>query len=151
MTVTTAAGTSAGPTAGPTTRRRASLALAAAVLLGGTLAGQFAVGTEATAAVPATVYACNVTGGFGPLTAGYYSGSTAIPSTSQVTAAGKEAQCLLKYRGYDPGTVDGIFGSKSQAAARAFQHDINDLCEAALKEDGSVGPKTWPWLRYPGC
>ncbi|MFD4506316.1 peptidoglycan-binding protein [Streptomyces sp. NPDC058457] len=148
MTVSTTAGAA---TAGTRAHRRTSLALAAAVLLGGTVAGQFAVGTEATAATPATVYACNVTGGFGPLTAGYYKGDTVIPSTSQVTAAGKEAQCLLKYRGYDPGTVDGIFGSKSQAAARAFQHDTNDICEAALKEDGSVGPKTWPWLRFPGC
>ncbi|WP_406441721.1 peptidoglycan-binding protein [Streptomyces sp. NBC_00631] len=134
-----------------TTRRRVPLAFAAVVLLGGTVAGQFAAGTEATAATAATVYTCNVTGGFGPLTAGYYSGGTVIPSTTQVTAAGKEAQCLLKFRGFDPGTVDGIFGPKSQAAARAFQHATNDVCQTTLDEDGSVGPKTWPWLRYLGC
>ncbi|WP_424849350.1 peptidoglycan-binding domain-containing protein [Streptomyces sp. SAI-129] len=65
----------------------------------------------------AATYSCNIrVDDWGWVTAGHYSGTTVQPSSASVTAAGKEAQCLLKYHGYDPGTVDGIFGSKSQAA-----------------------------------
>jgi peptidoglycan hydrolase-like protein with peptidoglycan-binding domain len=37
-------------------------------------------------------------------------------------------------------TVDGIFGSKTATAVRAFQKDKN------LAQDGDVGPKTWSAL-----
>lgn len=109
--------------------------------------------TSATAAeLGAQAYACNVTDtGSAPgdkYYAGYYSGNTVQPSSSSVSAAGKEAQCLLKYKGYDPGTVDGIFGSNSKAAAKRFQTRVNELCgSGTLAVDGLIGSKTWPHLR----
>jgi peptidoglycan hydrolase-like protein with peptidoglycan-binding domain len=53
----------------------------------------------------------------------------------------KEAQCLLEYVKCAPGTVDGIFGDQTRAAAIRFQE------KNGLTADGSIGPKTWPKLR----
>ncbi|MFE7276908.1 peptidoglycan-binding protein [Streptomyces sp. NPDC057623] len=109
--------------------------------------------TSATAAELGTqAYACNVTDtGSAPgdkYYAGYYSGNTVQPSSSSVSASGKEAQCLLEYKGYELGTVDGIFGSNSKAAAKRFQTRVNELCgSGTLVVDGLIGPKTWPYLR----
>lgn len=109
--------------------------------------------TSATAAELGTqAYSCNVTStGWAPgdkYYAGYYSGNTVQPSSTSVSAAGKEAQCLLEYKGYDVGTVDGIFGTNSKAAAKKFQTRVNELCGSnTLDVDGLVGPKTWPYLR----
>ncbi|WP_129843145.1 peptidoglycan-binding domain-containing protein [Streptomyces sp. RFCAC02] len=65
-----------------------------------------------------------------------------------MTDADLEAQCLLRHRGFNTGTVDGIFGSNSQAAARLFQATVNKLCgRQVLETDGIVGPRTWPYLR----
>jgi peptidoglycan hydrolase-like protein with peptidoglycan-binding domain len=81
--------------------------------------------------------------------AGHYSGVTQEPSTTQVTSAGLEAQCLLvRYGDYDPGPIDGVFGPRSQAATRAFQAEMNAAFAAGLSVDGMVGPQTWPWLRW---
>ena len=86
---------------------------------------------------------------FGQEFAGFYSGHTVIPSSTGVTAAGAEAQCLLKRAGFNPGTIDGVFGPNSQAAARAFQNHVDHIpSPAGLTVDGSVGPRTWPWLRW---
>ena len=49
-------------------------------------------------------------------------------------------QWLLNASRYDCGTADGIFGSKTLAAVRAFQSDHD------LKADGIVGEKTWKAL-----
>ena len=35
----------------------------------------------------------------------------------------KQMQCLLTYLGYDPGTIDGIDGRKTQAALEKFRAD----------------------------
>jgi len=83
---------------------------------------------------------------FGQVFAGYYSGSTVVPLTTGVSAAGIEAQCLLARAGYNPGTIDGVFGPNSQAAARALQNTVNTT-GARIAVDGMVGPQTWPWLR----
>lgn len=45
-------------------------------------------------------------------------------------------QKSLKAKGFDPGPIDGIFGSKTEAAVRAFQE------KNGLQVDGIVGPKT---------
>jgi len=48
-------------------------------------------------------------------------GVTVVPLLGGVGAARIEAQCILLKAGFNPGTVDGIFGPRSRSAARALQ------------------------------
>jgi opacity protein-like surface antigen len=84
--------------------------------------------------------------------AGHYSGLTVVPSTSQVTSSGTEAQCLLvRYGDYNPGGVDGVFGRNSQAAFHQFQTDMNNWFGAGLATGPGQdlpGPNAWKWLRW---
>ena len=50
------------------------------------------------------------------------------------------AQQILTDYGYDPGPVDGDFGTKTEQAVKQFQTDFG------LTVDGIVGPKTWAML-----
>ena len=52
----------------------------------------------------------------------------------------KVLQRALKRAGYDAGTIDGIFGSRTETAVRAFQR------ANGLTVDGIVGPRTWAAL-----
>jgi hypothetical protein len=52
----------------------------------------------------------------------------------------KQLQQRLKEKGFDPGTIDGVFGLGTKAAVRAFQKANN------LVADGSVGQQTWKAL-----
>jgi peptidoglycan hydrolase-like protein with peptidoglycan-binding domain len=81
----------------------------------------------------------------------YYSGSAEAdkyaPNNAN-TAANKQVQCLLWYRGskYQAilgpvGGIDGQFGDGTAKAVEAFQS-----C-TGLSADGGVGPQTWPVLR----
>ncbi|WP_394825115.1 peptidoglycan-binding protein [Pendulispora albinea] len=45
-------------------------------------------------------------------------------------------QTALSFLGYDPGTVDGLDGPKTQAALRAFQES------AGITADGLIGPNS---------
>ncbi|HLS15478.1 MAG TPA: hypothetical protein VK095_13290, partial [Beutenbergiaceae bacterium] len=71
----------------------------------------------------------------------YYLGHHVIPSTTEPTASGLEAQCALAYWSEQvegvphPGTYDGIFGPQSQASMRAYQEYRNGL-DADLGVDG---------------
>ncbi|MFF7596914.1 peptidoglycan-binding domain-containing protein [Streptomyces mirabilis] len=76
--------------------------------------------------------------------AGHYSGTTVRPSSTGVSSTGIEAQCLLDPAGFSPGTIDGVFGTKSQAAATDFQRLANKYYGVTLTVDGKGGPKTWP-------
>lgn len=51
-----------------------------------------------------------------------------------------QAQQLLRNAGFDPGPIDGIFGSRTQAAVIAFQRSRN------LVPDGIIGVMTWTAL-----
>jgi hypothetical protein len=122
-----------------TARRRIAMAAAVLVLGGG------------VAVVPATsasaAYVCHWRqDSSGDWYAGYYSGNTVQPSTTGVSSAGIEAQCLLKHYHFTL-TIDGVFGPTSQSKAKQFQEIQNEAYHAGLSEDGKVGPRTWPWLR----
>ncbi|HZK57475.1 MAG TPA: LysM peptidoglycan-binding domain-containing protein [Clostridia bacterium] len=49
-------------------------------------------------------------------------------------------QQLLRNEGYNPGTIDGIFGPQTQTAVMAFQRDTH------IPVDGIVGVQTWTAL-----
>lgn len=51
-------------------------------------------------------------------------------------ASTRDLQEKLTLLGYEPGPIDGLFGAKTRAAVRAFQHDSN------IKVDGVVGRQT---------
>ncbi|WP_313758145.1 LysM peptidoglycan-binding domain-containing protein [Tissierella sp.] len=51
-----------------------------------------------------------------------------------------ELQQLLRNAGFDPGPIDGIFGTRTQSAVIAFQRSRN------LVPDGIVGRMTWTAL-----
>ncbi len=57
---------------------------------------------------------------------------------SKVSAVQKTLNCL----GYNAGTVDGIFGSQTEAAVKAFQRD------KGLAVDGIVGKNTYYYLSF---
>ena len=66
-----------------------------------------------------------------------------VPVLSQYGSAGQEVrqiQTKLKAAGYYTGAVDGIFGSQTRAAVKAFQRDCG------LTADGIAGPKTLKYL-----
>lgn len=53
----------------------------------------------------------------------------------------KEIQCVLDFRGKNPGALDGDYGQNTRSAViRAQRH-----CH--ISQDGIVGPKTWKCLR----
>ncbi|MBD0839286.1 MULTISPECIES: peptidoglycan-binding domain-containing protein [unclassified Streptomyces] len=123
------------------------------------LLGSFAVATalvlvpvssataHAAGTASAAAYKCNIVKSGEYWYAGHYSGMTVVPSATTVTAAGIEAQCLLKDIGYYTGTVDGYFGPLSQDAMKRYQRLINQQHNVGLAVDGWPGPKSWPWLR----
>ncbi|GAB2463401.1 hypothetical protein GCM10027162_67630 [Streptomyces incanus] len=96
----------------------------------------------------AQAYTCHYSVSGGKAYAGFYSGNTAIPSSNVVTTAGIEAQCLLRRAKFDPGVIDGVFGSKSQAATKKFQTLMNNAFGYNIAIDGVVGSETWPALRW---
>jgi peptidoglycan hydrolase-like protein with peptidoglycan-binding domain len=56
----------------------------------------------------------------------------------------RTAQYLLLIRGHDAGTVDGIFGARTQLATRSFQSSVG------LSADGVIGAHTWTALLSAG-
>ncbi|MGV9276488.1 peptidoglycan-binding domain-containing protein [Streptomyces griseosporeus] len=132
------------------TRKRVSLLIATAAL--GTAlavpAAASAAPQHAAGGVSAQAYSCTIKNVNGHKEAGYYSGNTVVPSSTQVTKAGIEAQCILKVMNYPTGTVDGVFGANSKAAMKKFQTDVNTYYgRKVLDVDGLPGPSSWPYLR----
>ncbi|KKI92219.1 hypothetical protein WQ54_10365 [Bacillus sp. SA1-12] len=54
----------------------------------------------------------------------------------------KGIQSALSCLGYEPGAIDGIFGTKTEAAVKAFQN------RKGLKVDGIVGKQTYHYLSF---
>ena len=52
----------------------------------------------------------------------------------------ERVQVLLQAAGFDPGPVDGIYGTRTKAAAAAWQRTVG------LVADGIIGPASWPKL-----
>ena len=52
----------------------------------------------------------------------------------------ERVQVLLQAAGFDPGPVDGIYGTRTKAAAAAWQRTVG------LVADGIIGPKSWAKL-----
>ncbi|MGW2209332.1 peptidoglycan-binding domain-containing protein [Streptomyces sp. NPDC001781] len=128
-------------------RRSVAAALTVATLMTGIIAAPAAIaGTTTAQAYGCSYYAAEPYG-----YAGYYEGMTVVPSSTGVSSSGIEAQCLLKRAGFDPGTIDGVFGTNSKAAAKRFQTMMNGSYGYTLATDGIVGSKTWPALRTYVC
>jgi len=73
--------------------------------------------------------------------------ATAVRPTVQRGSRGSAVEALqarLKTLGFDPGPIDGIFGSGTEAAVKAFQR------ARGLAADGVVGPLTWGRLDASG-
>ncbi|MBO9999940.1 MAG: peptidoglycan-binding protein [Cyanobacteria bacterium SID2] len=51
-----------------------------------------------------------------------------------------DVQKRLKHKGFDPGSIDGTFKTKTKAATIAFQTAVG------IFADGIVGPQTWAYL-----
>lgn len=75
----------------------------------------------------------------------------ASPGTSDPTLrSGSRGQAVERLQqalanlGFDPGSIDGIFGQRTRSAVVAFQKSRN------LQADGVVGPKTWAALHAEG-
>jgi len=70
---------------------------------------------------------------------------------TMVNGQGNQNACVtliqqrLKDLGYDPGPVDGIYGSKTASAVKLFQS------RSGLTQDGVVGPQTWNALTSPSA
>ena len=76
-----------------------------------------------------------------------FSCNESVAVLSKVGSRGEEVrkiQTKLKEYGYDPGSVDGIFGEKTRKAVIAFQRDNG------LTQDGIAGPKTLAALGITG-
>ncbi|OAS86202.1 MULTISPECIES: peptidoglycan-binding domain-containing protein [Metabacillus] len=54
----------------------------------------------------------------------------------------KGIQATLSCLGYSPGTIDGIFGAKTESAVKAFQQ------RKGLSVDGIVGKQTYHYLSF---
>ncbi|MFF7754988.1 peptidoglycan-binding protein [Streptomyces sp. NPDC007971] len=113
--------------------RKQFLLLVATAALGSGLAvapaAQAAVSAPSSGVVAPMVHGCNFT--------------TAQPVLryGSTGSAVKELQCLLKYWGFNPGAVDGSFGSNTAKAVKQFQ------AWWPLAVDGVVGPDTWTALK----
>ena len=69
--------------------------------------------------------------------------SEVLPMLLKKGSSGEEVrdlQELLNKAGYDCGTADGVFGTKTETAVKRFQ------AEHGLGADGIVGEKTWAML-----
>ncbi|MFF7154836.1 helix-turn-helix domain-containing protein [Streptomyces sp. NPDC008139] len=132
------------------TRRTALIGALTVVALAGLIAGlliaepwesdsRAAPTRGAFAYQPGKTYPCAVKRRKGLLYAGYSTTSTALLSQPGWDVV--EAQCLLGYRNFDPGGVDGVYGPNTTRAVKRLQD------KAGLAPDGTVGPDTWRVLR----
>src|SRR5579884_3560553 len=63
-------------------------------------------------------------------------GFSVIPLYAQSSATIRDAQQVLKDKGFYDGTVDGIYGPRTERAVRSYQE------KQSLTADGRLGPQT---------
>ena len=72
------------------------------------------------------------------------SGSKTVYSTATVPGASsyyvRLLQACLNYLGYNSGSADGIYGTKTKSAIKSFQRDNG------LTVDGIAGEMTWRYI-----
>ncbi|MFI0979929.1 peptidoglycan-binding protein [Streptomyces sp. NPDC021093] len=134
---------------GPAVCAAAALALlvafAAGYVLARTVSGDgTASGTGAYTYEEGRTYPCGTGRKDGLRYAGHSVSRDALlmPNTQGADVA--EAQCLLRQHGFDPGAVDGLYGTRTQDAVKAFQRQQK---QQRLVVDGLVGEDTWRELR----
>jgi peptidoglycan hydrolase-like protein with peptidoglycan-binding domain len=69
---------------------------------------------------------------------------TVVLKKDSIGAEVTDLQYILQVRGFNPGTVDGQFGSMTVEAVKQFQQSKN------LAADGIVGAATWEAMGYRG-
>ncbi|MEG3627190.1 peptidoglycan-binding protein [Streptomyces poriticola] len=152
-------GAAAAGTAEPTARRRGHrrTALAAAVGAGivavpgvvalllsaadSSSADNRQVAESAYVFEPGRTYSCDIHREKGLLHAGSSDTTDAVLQQISTSWDVVEAQCLLEYRGYELGVVDGAYGAATERAVKRFQD------RSGLVPDGIMGPHTWEALR----
>ena len=67
--------------------------------------------------------------------------SSTLVERSERSDCARQAQSLLKQRGYYTAAADGVFGSRSVDATIRFQR------AEGIRTDGVVGPATWRALQ----
>ncbi|QOV36442.1 peptidoglycan-binding protein [Streptomyces ferrugineus] len=100
-----------------------------------------AASATAPAAGATPTYTCRIERIDGRWYAGLSHTRDAIVAYGHAGPMVAEAQCLLRRAGISPGTVDGIFGPKTERAVKQAQR------RAELVVDGIIGPHTWKVLR----
>ncbi|WP_267241541.1 peptidoglycan-binding protein [Streptomyces sp. PR69] len=90
---------------------------------------------------PGRTYTCDIHRAGGLLHAGRSDTVEALLQQVSTSWEVVEAQCLLRYRGYLPGEIDGAYGPSTEKAVKRLQDD------AGLVPDGIMGPHTWEVLR----
>ncbi len=105
-----------------------------------TSAAQSSPSAGATSVRPAG-YTCTISKRGGLFYAGHSTTSERLVALNAASQDVIEVQCLLKMHSLDPGRIDGLFGTHTQAAVKKLQRD------AGAVVDGIVGPQTWALLR----
>lgn len=97
--------------------------------------------SQPAASTPTAGYRCDFLTRDGHLYAGH---STTTNRLVALNGAGQdvvEVQCLLAHHGFDPGRIDGLFGSHTEQAVKNLQR------RGHTAPDGIVGSQTWALLR----
>lgn len=105
----------------------------------GTVDGDFGPKTKAAVVAFQTAMGVEADGIVGPITREAINQVIAKPTTKNGSKGYpvRQLQTLLKRKGFDPGTVDGIFGNNTEAAVKKFQ------TAKKIGVDGIVGKQTW--------
>lgn len=107
-------------------------------------AGDYITGIKVTAATPASTPVPNPA-------AKPAATPTPLNCNNMTNGKGNQNGCVtfiqqrLKDLGYDPGSVDGIYGDKTVSAVKVFQS------KSGLPQDGMVGPQTWAAMSSPSA